>query len=93
MGGLSRVWQVWNFMTRTQPNPLSKKDFVIQPNPTHHALKTDTTQRVGSGRVSFGELAGWLHTLTQGSHSKMLILHPFEKFSIDSELLKKLSIV
>ena len=31
MGGLGRVWQVWKFMTQTQPDQLSKKKFC---NPT-----------------------------------------------------------
>ena len=59
MGGSGRVW---NFMTWTQPNPLSKFVFVTQPNPPHQALKTDPTWRVGLGQINFGWLAGWLHT-------------------------------
>ena len=34
MGGSGRVWQVYNFVTQTQTNPLQKKIFVTQPNPT-----------------------------------------------------------
>ena len=35
MGGLGWVWQVCNFMTQTQPDPLKKKKkkFVTQTNP------------------------------------------------------------
>ena len=53
--GSGRVWRTWNFMTRTQPDPLSKKN--LWPNPTHQALKTNPTWRAGSGRVGFGRLA------------------------------------
>jgi len=42
--------------------PVIKKNFVTQPNPTHQALKTDPTQRVGLSRAGFGRLAGWLLT-------------------------------
>ena len=49
MGESGRVWQVWNFMTQTQPNPLSK--IILKPNSTHQALKTDLTQQVGLGWV------------------------------------------
>ena len=39
------------------PNPTQptiKKNLVIQPNPTHQALKTDPTQRVGLGWIKSG---------------------------------------
>ena len=52
MGGSGWVWRVWNFMTQTQPNPLSKK--ILQPNPTHQALKTDQIRQVGLGWVGLG---------------------------------------
>ena len=47
-----------------KPNPTryKKKKFVTQPNPTHQALKTDPTRRVGLGWVGFGGLLGFLHT-------------------------------
>ena len=52
MGGLSRVW---NFMTRTQPNPTHyQRKFC---NPIHQALKTNPIRRVGLGQVGFGGLA------------------------------------
>ena len=60
MGGSGRVWQVCNFMTQTQPDPLFKKK--KNCNPIHQALKIDPTCRVGSGRVGFDGLAGFLHT-------------------------------
>ena len=60
MGESGRVWQVWNFMTQTQPNSLSK--IILKPNSTHQALKTDLTQQVGLARIGFDKLTGWLHT-------------------------------
>ena len=45
MGGLVRDWQVWNFMTQTQPNLLLKKKIVTQPNPS--SPKNDPTRQVG----------------------------------------------
>ena len=50
MGGLGRVWWVNNFITQTQPNLPSPKN---RPNPAGW---------VGSGRVGFGGLTGFLHT-------------------------------
>ena len=38
MGGSGRVWQVWNFMTQTQPNPQSLKN------------RLNPTGQVGSGQ-------------------------------------------
>ena len=51
---------VWNFMTQTQPDPLSKKYF----NPTHQALKNKPTRRVELDRIGFGRLVDWLHAPT-----------------------------
>ena len=51
-------------MTRTQPNPLLKKKFITQPNPTHQPIKPEPTQWVGLDQVGFGGLMGWLHTLS-----------------------------
>ena len=38
MGGSGQVWQVWNFMTQTQPNPQSLKN------------RLNPTGQVGSGQ-------------------------------------------
>ena len=49
-----------------KPNPPRYKFFfflVTQPNPTHQALKTDSTRRVGLGWVRFSGSVGFLHTL------------------------------
>ena len=40
----------------TQPT-IKKKKIVIQPNPTHQALKTDPTRRIRLDQVGFGGLA------------------------------------
>ena len=35
MGGSGQIWQVWNFMTQTQPDPqLKKKKFCNPTQPT-----------------------------------------------------------
>ena len=60
MSGSSRVCQIWNFMTQTQSDPLSKKN--LQPNPIHRALKTDPTQLVRLGWIDFGWLASPTYT-------------------------------
>ena len=50
-GGFGILWP--------KPNPThyKKKKFVIQPNPTHQALKTDPTRRIRLDQVGFGGLA------------------------------------
>ena len=60
MGGSGKIWQVWNFMTQTQPDPqLKKKKFVTQPNPP-----SPKNQPNPVGQVGFSGLVGWLHTPT-----------------------------
>ena len=51
MGGSGRIWQVCNFMTQTQPDPLLKKKFVTQPNPPNPKNQSNPAGWVGSGRV------------------------------------------
>ena len=51
IGGLGQVWQVQNFMTQTQPDPLLKKNFVTQPNPPSPKNRPKPTGWVRSGRV------------------------------------------
>ena len=53
-GGFEILW--------LEPNPTCYQKIFC--NPTHQALKTDPTRRVGLDRVGFCELAGWLHTPT-----------------------------
>ena len=47
-----------------KPNPTRYKKNFCNPNPTHQALKTDPTRRVGLGWVEFGGLVSFLHTPT-----------------------------
>ena len=46
--------------------PTIKRNFITQPNPTHPPthppIKTDPTQRVELGQVSFGKLVDQRHT-------------------------------
>ena len=60
MGRSGQVWRVWNFMTQTQPDPLSKKNFVTQPNPPSPENRPNPVGLVGSGR--FWRVGGWLYT-------------------------------
>ena len=57
MGGLGRVWQVWKFMTQIQPDPLSKKIFVTQPNSPNPKNRPNPTSLIG-----FDGSVGWLHS-------------------------------
>ena len=51
MGGSGKIWQVWNFMTQTQPDPqLKKKKFVTQPNPPSPKNQPNPVGWVGSSR-------------------------------------------
>ena len=57
MGGSGRVGFV---ILWPKPNPIRyKKNFVT---PTHQALKTDPTRRVGLSWVGFNRSVGFLHT-------------------------------
>ena len=51
IGGSGQVWQVQNFMTQTQPDPLLKKNFVTQPNPPSPKNQPNSADQVGSGRI------------------------------------------
>ena len=53
MGGSGWVWQIWNFMTRTQPDPLSKKKFITQPNPPSPKNRPNLAGWVGSVLASW----------------------------------------
>ena len=44
--GFCRFVILW---PKSNPTRYKKKNFVNQPNPTHQALKTDSTRRVGLG--------------------------------------------
>ena len=51
MGGLGQVWRIWNFMTQTQPDPLSKKKKkknVTQPNQPNPKNQLNSTGWVRS---------------------------------------------
>ena len=56
---ISNIWVGWvesglKFYDLNPTQPTIKKNLVIQPNPTHQALKTDPTQRVGLGWIRSG---------------------------------------
>ena len=62
------------------PNPTQptiKKNLVIQPNPTHQALKNwpNSTGWIELGQVEL-ILVGWLHTPTHNSHKQHLQTSP-----------------
>ena len=69
MGGSGWVWQVCNFMTQTQPDPLILFIyffFVTQPNPPSPKNRPNPVGWVGLGWVGFGGSVGFLHTPTGG---------------------------